>query len=274
MKDSAARRQADQQYKNELAAMELQRKWDLEDRDEARAYSRQVYSMLVEDAEAAGFNPLTALRNGGGANYNAAAGMAPLSRKAPVKQAVGGSAMGDALTGIGDFISNFDPFADQKREQEYRLIESQISALNAGALSGAPRGAASFAQSDFERRPSGGAGALSKVNKPGEGTIVGGDNPEVSSMGWNDGTWGLFHAPFMPNGETVETIYGDNELLSTLYSAVKIPMDGAYSVYRNGWSAYEAGKRWWKSKPTVKFDPKYRDEYFRNIRESIPSLAR
>lgn len=117
-----------------MRAMALQREWDIEDRDEAREYSRDVYKNLVIDAEEAGFNPLTALRNGGGANYNAAAGFAPLSRKAPVQQAVGGSPLGDAFNGLGDFITNFDPFKDQKREQEYRLVESQISALNASAL--------------------------------------------------------------------------------------------------------------------------------------------
>lgn len=145
--------------------MALQRQWDLEDRDEAREYSRDVYKNLVMDAEEAGFNPLTALRNGGGANYNAAAGFAPLSRKAPVMQAVGGSPIGDAFNGLGDFITNFDPFKDQKREQEYRLIESQIAALNASALSGAPRGSASFATGGLERRVSGQGGVLGKPAK-------------------------------------------------------------------------------------------------------------
>ncbi len=184
IKKKSAEKQANQQYANDMAAAEQQREWQLEDREEERAYnraqldetreySRQVFSHLVEDAEKAGFNPLTALRAGGGSSYNAAAGLAPLSatpitRQAPVKQAVGGSPLGDAVSGIGDFIANFDPFADQKREQEYRLVESQIAALNASALSGAPRGAASFATGGLERRLSGQSGALSKsgLGKP------------------------------------------------------------------------------------------------------------
>jgi hypothetical protein len=258
-----------------MAAMQQQREWDIEDRDEARAYSRQVYSQLVEDAEAAGFNPLTALRNGGGANYNAAAGMAPLSRKAPVRQAVGGSPIGDAISDFGtNFMENFDPFKDQKREQEYRLIESQISALNAGALSGAPRGAASFAQSDVERRPSGKAGALNKANAPGEGTIVGGDNPTVSSFGWNNGDYGYFHAPWMPDAEVNEKINGDNEVNSMIYSGAKYISDWSYSLYRNASSAYRDLDIGFTKARKTKVDPKYRDEYFRNIRESVPSLAR
>ena len=128
---------------------------------------------LVEDAQAAGFNPLTVMRSGGASSYNSAAGLAPLSasrltsspaqmQQAPVRQAVGGSVAGSVAGAVGDFLSNFDPFADQKKEQEYRLVESQIAALNASALSGVARGAGSFASGDFERRPSRAAAALSK----------------------------------------------------------------------------------------------------------------
>ncbi|MGV2050864.1 hypothetical protein ACQZ48_12355 [Agrobacterium sp. 22-209-1] len=196
-----------------MRAAQQQREWQLEDRDEERAYnraqldetreySRQVLSHLVEDAEKAGFNPLTALRSGSGSSYNAAAGLAPLSatpltRQAPVKQAVGGSAIGDALTGFGDFLSNFDPFADSKREQEYRLVESQIAALNASALSGVPRGAGSFAQSDFERRPSGAGASLSRsgLGQPakwqaGDVNVTNPFQAEPVNKDWSDAaTW-------------------------------------------------------------------------------------
>lgn len=233
------------------------RAYDRAQLDETRAYSRQVLGNLVEDAQAAGFNPLTVMRSGGASSYNSAAGLAPLSasrltsspaqmQQAPVRQAVGGSAVGSAMGAVGDFLSNFDPFADQKKEQEYRLVESQIAALNASALSGVAKGAGSFASSDIERRPSRAAAALSKpfgINKPGEGTLVGGDDPTVSSLGLNNGRWGLFHAPWAPDAEAVETIYGDNEIFSTIGGAAKIVADGAYSVWRNGWSAYDASKR-------------------------------
>jgi|GEM_PF-1600198 len=260
MKNKAAKKQANQQYANDMAAAQQQREWQLEDRDEERAYnraelnetreySRQVFSQLVEDAEKAGFNPLTALRAGGGATYNAAAGLAPLSatpitRQAPVRQAVGGSPVGDAISGFGDFMSNFDPFADQKREQEYRLVESQIAALNASAMSNVPRGAGSFATGGLERRMSGQGAALSRSgkNKPGEGTLVGGDDPTVSSLGLNNGKYGWFHSPWWPDAEAVETIYGDNEIFSTIGGGVKAFMDGAYSLWNNSWSAYRDSK--------------------------------
>lgn len=228
----SAKKQAQQQYDNELAAMHQQREWDLEDRDEARAYSRDVYKNLVIDAEAAGFNPLTALRNGGGANYNAAAGMAPLSRKAPVQQAVGGSPIGDAFTSMGNFLQNFDPFADQKREQEYRLIESQIASLNAGTLSrSTPSAVRSYGTSDYESRPSGKAAALGKPSKwePGDVTVT---NPfqkmEVD--------------PNVADAAAWEERYGDSEIGSMLYGAYIYGADWLHNFKRNAGNA-------WKAKP-------------------------
>ncbi|PZP54719.1 MAG: hypothetical protein DI604_37040, partial [Delftia acidovorans] len=232
----------------------------------ARAYSRTVLGNLVEDATNAGFNPLTLVRSGAASNYNAGAGFAPLSstaltaspspaRQAPVRQAVGGSVAADAVNGIGDFISNFDPFADQKREQEYRLVESQIAALNASALSGVARGAGSFAQGDFERRPSGSGASLasrsssftkSGGNKPGEGTLVGGDDPTVSSMGWNNGKYGWFHAPWMSDGATFENVYGDNEIGSTGFWVAKSLADLNETAMRNANSAWSDAKKYWR----------------------------
>lgn len=150
------------------------------------------------------------MRSGGASSYNSAAGLAPLSAtrltsspaqmmNAPVRQAVGGSAVGSAAGAVGDFLTNFDPFADQKKEQEYRLIESQISALNAGSLSGARRGSASFASGDFERRPSGKGGALGKPSKwqPGDVNVT------------NPLPWGLEVNPGAADGSAFEDRWGE-----------------------------------------------------------------
>lgn len=209
-----------------MRAMALQREWDIEDRDEAREYSRDVYKNLVIDAEEAGFNPLTALRNGGGANYNAAAGFAPLSRKAPVQQAVGGSPLGDAFNGLGDFITNFDPFKDQKREQEYRLVESQISALNASALSGVPRGLGSFASGDFERRPSRGSAVLAKT---GTGA---GDNGEILNI-WTDWKDRNGNIVSLPNPNLPESEQFMVEPLGRTHNALVRPVEKRLN--ESGW---------------------------------------
>lgn len=135
MANSAADRRAQQQYANDMEAARMQREWNIEDRDEARVYSRQVLGHLVQDAQAAGFNPLTVLRNGGGASYNAAAAFAPLSRTAPTRQAPYQGHMGEAIATAGgriaDFMADFDPHADAAREQGSRFIEAQIANLEA-----------------------------------------------------------------------------------------------------------------------------------------------
>ena len=150
-----------------MAAAEMQRKWDIEDRDEARAYSRKALDFLVQDAEAAGFNPLTVLRAGGGASYNAAAGFAPLSRTAPVQQATpgAGSYIGESLQAVGNnWLANWDPYAGQKRELERGLAEAQIANLNASTRA---MGSQSFLVPTWgagttEKRASGSSGWLSK----------------------------------------------------------------------------------------------------------------
>lgn len=234
-----------------MAAARMQREWQIEDRDEERAYnrvqldetrdySRQVYSQLVEDAQAAGFNPLTALRNGGGSSYNSGAAHAPLSatplsRQAPVKQAVGGSAIGDAFTRAGDFISNFDPFADQKREQEYRLVESQISALNASALSGVPRGGGSFASGSVERRPSGQSGALGKPTKWEVGDV------SVTNP------FKVIDVANVSDAAALEQRYGEPG--SWLGGVRNIIVDGVYAGYQG--ARWAAGKAYQSARPFV-----------------------
>ncbi|MBB4952248.1 hypothetical protein H4S14_000290 [Agrobacterium vitis] len=242
-----------------MAAAEKQREWYLQDRveerqynearedearaydraqlDETRQYSRQVISNLVEDAEAAGFNPLTVMRSGGASSYNASAGLAPLSATrltsspsqlstVPSRQAVGGSSVGSAAGAVGDFLSNFDPFADTKKEQEYRLVESQIAALNASALSGASRGSASYASSDFERRLSGQGAALSKG---GTATLVkrgtgAGDNGEILNA-WTDWYDRDGKIISLPNPNLPETEQFMVEPAGKLHNAIVRPIE-------------------------------------------------
>lgn len=149
-----------------MAAARMQREWNIEDRDEARVYSRAVLSNLVTDAKAAGFNPLTVLRNGGGAGYNAAASFPPLSRTAPVREATMGPDIGGALQNVGDFLVNFDPLADEKKELEGRLVEAQIRNLDAstGAFRSQSFKVPSATAGEFKRKPMGtGAGPNGEV---------------------------------------------------------------------------------------------------------------
>jgi hypothetical protein len=149
-----------------MQAAQIQRQWNVEDRDEERTYDRiqldeardynrqelnearaydekrmrELIPNMVTDAEKAGFNPLTLLRSGGASSYGAGSGFAPLSsgsltssvtrRQAPVRQAVGGSPVAAGIESFGNFIANFDPHRDNMREQEAELINAQIRNLN------------------------------------------------------------------------------------------------------------------------------------------------
>lgn len=75
------------------------------------------YVKMRDNAEKAGFNPLTAIRNGGSAGFT--------STTSP-----GSGGLSAALSAAGNFLTNFDPFADAKREQESRYVEAQINNLN------------------------------------------------------------------------------------------------------------------------------------------------
>ncbi|MCZ4075931.1 hypothetical protein [Agrobacterium sp. LMR679] len=190
------------------------------------------------------------------------------------------------MQAVGDFLENFDPFADQKKEQEYQLVASQIAALNSGALSGVPRGAGSFASGTTERRPSGVGGALAKpagnrlldpsstnpdrFYKP----IEAGDAPTISTLGMRstDGRYGWFENPWTPDGNTFENNYG--EVGGAIYGVGKMFIDGAYSAYRNRKSMSEDVGKAFRKYTSAKPSAKARREYFKNIRESVPSLAR
>lgn len=113
------------------------------------------YKRLVREAEAAGFNPLTALRNGGAAGFSvttSSGGGAPLSSR--IADGVAGAM--NVLSQSDSFLSKFDPHADNLREAQYSLINAQVANLEAST-------AAMMRQaSNYEHRPSGGAAQLSK----------------------------------------------------------------------------------------------------------------
>jgi hypothetical protein len=230
MKNAAAERQSQQQYAYDKEAAAQQRQWDLEDRDEARAYSRQVYQQLVEDSEAAGFNPLTALRNGGGSAYNAAAAFAPLSRQAPVRQAPYQGGIGDAVSGFSaNFMASFDPYQDQAKEQEFRLVQAQIDNLNAStaAIGSQSFKVPTYRAGNVERRQSGVAGLLSggpQLVVPGEPTMT---NPWEKSL----------VDPNVRDSQAFEDRYGDSEIGSMLY--------GGYTWVKD---AYQNLKRTWNTR--------------------------
>lgn len=165
---------------------------------------------MVREAEAAGFNPLTALRNGGAAGFSTSTTTVPgLS---------GGEIIGQGLSqfanNVGNFLADFDPMADQKKEAEYQLVQAQIKNLNASSSAmerqalGAPGSfnVPQYGAGSTERRPSGTAGQLSGVTLNDGFTYRGtGDGGEVEDM-WvamrlPDGTHVRVPNPKLPDAD-------------------------------------------------------------------------
>lgn len=197
------------------------------------------YEKMAASAQAAGFNPLTALRNGGSAGFTSSTTSHPgLSSNADIGASLG--QFGSALAGF------FDPVARKQRQVESALLDYQLATIQSGKKKPMMFGDVPSARgSRVVARPTPALGR--KVygpfkNAPGEGAIVGGDNPTASSLGLNNGRYGWFHAPWWPDAEAVETVYGDNEIFSTIGGGVKSLVDLAYSGYRNGYSALEDGR--------------------------------
>lgn len=82
------------------------------------------YKRLVHDSDEAGFNPLTALRNGGAAGFSVSTGTTPAT---PLSERLVNGITGAAQS----FLTNFDPFADQQRDLGFRVAEAQLANLQA-----------------------------------------------------------------------------------------------------------------------------------------------
>lgn len=90
------------------------------DDDEKKVTSTVDYKKMAREAEAAGFNPLTVLRNGGSAGFTTTHHPA-LSAKA---------GFGEAFQTIGNALMSFDARADERAELEQQLLKAQIDQIN------------------------------------------------------------------------------------------------------------------------------------------------
>lgn len=82
------------------------------------------YSAMVRNAEKAGFNPLTAIRNGGSAGFTTTT--SPSTSSLPgALQNIGG-ALGDAMS------DQFDPVAKKQRQLDTALVDYQLRQLKEG----------------------------------------------------------------------------------------------------------------------------------------------
>ncbi|QRM46016.1 hypothetical protein [Rhizobium sp. BG4] len=86
--------------------------------------TRVDYGRMVKDATAAGFNPLTALRNGGSAGFTTTTG--PTLSNLPEALGSLGGVLGDALE------NKIDPLKKKQRELDTALVDYQLRQLKQG----------------------------------------------------------------------------------------------------------------------------------------------
>lgn len=177
------------------------------------------YVKMRENAEKAGFNPLTALRAGGGAGFTTTHHPSLAS----------GGFMADALSNFGSALgAAIDPMRDATAKLEYQIKQETLKNLQAdtaarkrASLGGVPvsTGARNVkANSPLQRGlpASAGVSQTPTVERP---TVT---NPWPMS-------WGMEVNPDSPDAAAIEERYGDSEILSTIYGVGQLLSDGYYT---------------------------------------------
>ena len=79
------------------------------------------YKDMAKDAEEAGFNPLTAIRNGGSAGYTQTSHPALSS----------GEFIANAMSSVGNLVSSIDPMRDATAKLEYEIQQATLANIQA-----------------------------------------------------------------------------------------------------------------------------------------------
>lgn len=201
--------------------------------------TRVDYRRMVRDAEAAGFNPLTALRNGGAAGFSVTSSPA-LSL---------GDRIGTAVGNVANFLADFDPMADQKAELESQLVSAQIANLNASTYRlnsmdapgsfNVPQGAAATVRAGGAELAA--SGALPPSAPEPQGSTL--TNPWPKWLGFE-------RSPWSHDAEAWEQAYGDIGG-SILGSAVEGGQDAVWNFgVRPALWAHDALSPWFREPAT------------------------
>lgn len=104
--------------------------------------SRTNFQEMRDDAIAAGYNPLTALRMTGGAGNVTTTGTNTSVTSTPAlsSRAILGRAIGAGLNSLGSSISSYDPLLQKQKELNIRLAEQQLKIGNRTLLGGVSTG--------------------------------------------------------------------------------------------------------------------------------------
>lgn len=157
------------------------------------------YNAIRRDAERAGFNPLTALRNGASAGFTTT--MHPPAF---------GAAISDAANAFASVFANMDPNKDRMEEIQFKLAEASLDNLQTDTALRLRRlslGDAPAYSAGNSARTMGVASAASSESpmEPGQRTLTN-PYPQGSGVGVN---------PAVPDAASAEERYGD--ILSNVF---------------------------------------------------------
>jgi hypothetical protein len=89
--------------------------------------SRTNFQEMRDDAIAAGYNPLTALRMTGGAGNVTTTGTSVINTPALSSRAILGRAIGAGLNSLGNSISSYDPLIEKQKQLNIELSKKQLN---------------------------------------------------------------------------------------------------------------------------------------------------
>jgi hypothetical protein len=200
--------------------------------------SRTNFQQMRDDAAAAGFNPLTALRMTGGAGNVTTTGNQIHSTPALSRSAIAARGLASGLNSIGNSISNYDPLLEQRKKLEIDLLKQQIS--NAGATASTlPAGITRMGSIDagYQMEP-----VLSSSLDDGylvDGITVANNTPPVSEFTNIDGavTGDKIKSTLFPRvtqaGHIINVPFEEPELDEAVIGALLHGYTRAYDFYRS-----------------------------------------
>lgn len=169
--------------------------------------NRVDYEQMVKDAEKAGFNPLTVLRNGGSAGY--------MQTSHPALSS--GAYIADALGQVGSALASVDPMAEASAKLQYEIQQATLENLQAdtaarlrASLGGVPVAAGA-------RTVAMGPPLAANAGDPRTPTV---ETPTVTNP-WQDA---VIDAA-VRDAAAIEERYGDSEIAQALYGAYVGHMD-------------------------------------------------
>lgn len=187
------------------------------------------YKKMAREATEAGFNPLTAIRNGGSAGFTTTTGPS-ISNTPEILSNLGGI-LGDAL---GDKL---DPIQAKRREIDTLLVDRQLRQLKEGPqVPGRLMTPRTFegvkvSQQIVPRLSASTPKAASVPAAYDLGNPNGYEQSDAKKMNYGNQSWWKSN-PWLPAAEAVEDDLGD--VAGSLYGAPKLAVDLGYNLGR--WS--------------------------------------